>query len=190
MLAKDAAPTEVMKSIGSWRHAQRVLGDRGGWRTNERLERLASMVPGGKLYGSATANMLFDRPGWSRPLKDFSRGRLNDYLCEVLKWVVLSMPNVKGIACLGQESWSLVTKVMGLPELASDWVSHRKNIKPVVGDICNKKIIAMPLFHPAARVSDKAMAAGWTKYADIIKWQVMAVRPESDAPPIIASVSD
>src|SRR4051794_23637894 len=51
LLAKDAAPAHVIRDlartegVGAWRHAQRHLGDRGGWRTNERLTALAGKVP-------------------------------------------------------------------------------------------------------------------------------------------------
>ena len=53
LLGKDAAPTQVIENCQSWRHAQKELGDTGGWKTNECLKDLAAIVPGSKLYGSA-----------------------------------------------------------------------------------------------------------------------------------------
>jgi hypothetical protein len=51
------------------------------------------MIPGGKLYGSATANMLYDDPRWSRALPGFYDGPLNDFLRRILRWVTESMEN-------------------------------------------------------------------------------------------------
>lgn len=90
LLAKDGCPTRVIRKACEqgesqpWRYAQQELGDEGGWRTNNRLYRFASVVPGGKLYGSATANMLYDDPGWSRPLPGVFAGPLHDFLKRVL----------------------------------------------------------------------------------------------------------
>jgi hypothetical protein len=100
VLAKDAAPTGVIRElarlqgIGAWRHAERRRGDRGGWRTNERLAELSKCVPGSKLYGSALANLLYDDPRWSRALPGFCAGPLHGYLADVLRWVIDSMPNL------------------------------------------------------------------------------------------------
>jgi hypothetical protein len=74
LLGKDGAPTPVIRALRDrgesrpWRHAQRERNDPGGYRTNERLASIATSLPGGKLYGSATANLLYDDPRWSRSL--------------------------------------------------------------------------------------------------------------------------
>jgi len=95
LLAKDGAPTGVIRALRDkgesrpWRHAQREMGDRGGLRTNERISDFAAMIPGEKLYGSATANLLYDDPRWSRSLPGFYDGPLNVFLQRVLCWVAV-----------------------------------------------------------------------------------------------------
>jgi len=94
LLLKDCGPTGELKlgitdphETNPWRHAQRELGDKGGCRTNEGLVEFASILPGGKLYGSATANMLYNEEGWSRALKGFKSEPLQGFLQRVLQWV-------------------------------------------------------------------------------------------------------
>jgi hypothetical protein len=167
LLAKDGAPTEVIRALRDkgdpqpWRHAQRERGDAGGYKTNESLAAAAARLPGGKLYGSATANLLCDDPGWSRSLPGFYSGPLHDYLKRVLTWVIETMPNLERIACLGRESWFLTSVTLGRPELSQEFASYRTSCQPMVGLCGRKKISAFALFHPAARVSDSAKLACW-----------------------------
>src|SRR5882724_1172464 len=113
LLAKDGCPPRVIldriarREPQPWRYGQRELGDEMGWMTNKRLYGLASTIPGGKLYGSATANMLYDDPRSSRGLKGFKSPLLQEFLQRVLYWVLESMPSVEWVACLGQEAWFL-----------------------------------------------------------------------------------
>jgi hypothetical protein len=167
LLAKDAAPTDAIKRAGDWRHANRR--DPGGWRTNERISDLAELIPGAKLYGSAAANMLYNDPRWSRSLKGFYKGPLHDYLVRVLQWTVGSMPNVRVIACLGSESWYLTAMAMEQPEAATQWQSFRSRMQPLNGFIAGKPVIAMPLYHPAARVSLSLMHTSWHWLCEILR---------------------
>lgn len=168
LLAKDGCPTRVIREAVNegesqpWRYAQQELGDEGGWRTNNRLHRFASVIPGGKLYGSATANMLYDNPGWSRSLPGFYGGPLHEFLKPVLGWVLESMPRVEWVACLGKEAWFLTCMTLGNPSAAERFKEYRESHLPVVGSVGNKRITAFPLYHPAALGNAiNEMGDGW-----------------------------
>jgi hypothetical protein len=137
-----------------------------GWTTNEKLYRFASTIPGGKLYGSAAANMLYDDDRTSRALSGFYGGQLHEFLKGVLAWVLESMPRVEWVACLGAEAWFLTCNTIGIPHLASLHREHRDSHKPVTGIIGKKKISAFPLYHPAARRVDDLMEKGWESFGD------------------------
>lgn len=171
LLAKDACPTSAIQEACDkgearpWRHAQRKLGDRAGWRSDERLSDLAASIPGGKLYGSATANMLYDDPRRSRALPGFYDGPLYVHLQRVLSWVLESMPQIDWIARLGAEAWFLTCKAMGNTLAASKFQEYRNARRPIGGVIGKKTIRAFPLYHPAARVSNALMESGWRAFA-------------------------
>lgn len=177
LLAKDAAPTGVIRALRDkgdprpWRHAQRELGDPAGWRTNETLAALASALPCRKLYGSATANLLFDDPRWSRSLPGFGSGPLHAYLQRVLAWVVGSMPNLDTIACLGEDAWFLTNTTLGKFDVASQFARHRDECIASIGDYAGKKIVAFALYHPAARVSNSAKERGWSALIESVSWR-------------------
>lgn len=159
LLAKDTAPT---KEITRWEHAERELGDKGGWKTNQWLKEHADSIPGGKLYGSATANLTYNGEGWSRSLPGFYAGPLQDYLTRVLRWVLESMPNVEVVGCLGAEAWFLTTTVLGHPGAARSLREHRNAARSIEGEHAGKRITAFALYHPAARVSNTAKMAAWS----------------------------
>jgi len=171
LLAKDVCPTRVIsdsverEDAQPWRYSQRELGDEGGWRTNERLYYLASMIPGGKLYGSSTANMLYDDPGWSRSLPGFKKGPLHEFLKHVLSWAFECMPQMEAVACLGAEAWFLTCMTTGNQAAARGVKEYRDAHKPVTAALGKRKIIAFPLFHPAARVSNDLKEKGWRAFA-------------------------
>lgn len=171
LLAKDGAPTPVIRALRDkgeshpWRHAQRALGDPGGWKTNERLAELATLIPGKKLYGSATANLLYDDPRWSRALPGFYSGPLHDYLSKTLTWVLETMPNIKRIACLGNEAWFLTCAALGSAQSARKFADFRDAMKPIRTTFRGKPITAHALYHPAARVSNEFTRRGWTAMA-------------------------
>jgi len=156
------------------------MGDLGGWRTNERLADFAMMIPGGKLYGSATANMLYDDPRWSRSLPGFYDGTLNAFFQRVLGWALMSMPNVDHVACLGAESWFLTCQTIDNPGAGPNFQHYRDNRQTIEGTIGGKRVCAFPLYHPAARVSTESMEAGWRALAKKItspKGAVKVVKP-------------
>jgi hypothetical protein len=170
LLAKDGCPTRVIEEsrdkgeLQPWRYSQQELGDEGGWRTNNRLYRFASSVPGGKLYGSAAANMLYDNPGWSRALPSFFVGPLHDFLKCVLVWVLESMPQVEWVACLGEEAWFLTCSTIGNPTAARKFKHYRDSFQPVVGTVGKKIVSAFPFHHPS-RVSNDAGEKEWRAFA-------------------------
>ncbi len=170
LLAKDGCPTRVIREgrdngeSQPWRYAQQELGDEGGWRTNNRLYRFASTVPGGKLYGSAAANMLYDHPGWSRSLPGFFGGPLHDFLKGVLSWVLESMPRVEWVASLGEEAWFLTCLTIGNPAASGEFRQHRDTFKPVVGAVGRKSVSAFPLHHPS-RVGNDVAEKEWRAFA-------------------------
>lgn len=167
LLAKDGAPTHVIRHLRDrgettpWRHAQRKLGDSGGWKTNEYLTKAVSHISGGLLYGSSTANLLYDNPSWSRSLPGFYSGPLHDYLKIVLGWVIESMSRIERILCLGQEAWFLTSHVLGQSQLARRFSEFRDRQMQVTGVYGQKRICVHALYHPAARVSNDLKAAGW-----------------------------
>src|SRR5207244_9846370 len=170
LLAKDGCPTRVISDRVDrgepqpWRYGQRELGDEMGWLTNEKLYRFASKIPGGKLYGSAAANMLYDDDRTSRGLSGFYDGQLHEFLRDALAWVLESMPLVEWVACLGAEAWFLTCHTIGIPHLASRHREHRDSCRPITGIIGKKKISAFPLYHPAARRVDDLMEKGWREF--------------------------
>ncbi|HMG77009.1 MAG TPA: hypothetical protein VK582_26280 [Pyrinomonadaceae bacterium] len=165
LLAKDWGPT-------CWLDDAIREGDRRPWRhnpemrTNNRLASFASLIPDDKLYGSATANMLYNAPGSSRELKCFYSEPLKGFLRSVLHWVLESMPRVEWIACMGKEAWFLSCTTLGDSLAASQFKEHRDSHTPVVGVLGKKKIKVFPLYHPAA-LGDaiNAMDNGWRAFA-------------------------
>ncbi len=174
LLAKDAAPTGVMRALvesggcHGWRHAEREKGDRGGWRTNERLVELVRrhLLPE-PLYGSATANMLYDDPQWSRSLPGFYSGHLHSYLAGVLRWVIGGMPNLRVIACVGKEAWYLTSVVLGDPAAARQSREFRDEQRMLMSRLGNREIAASSHFHPA-RGSREQWALGWSGVAKFV----------------------
>src|ERR1043165_3417587 len=87
LLAKDGCPPEVIhKRIARgepqpWRYGERERGDELGWRTNDRLFGFASRIPGGKLYSSAAANMLYNEPAQSNSYGHGYSARMSYSLC-------------------------------------------------------------------------------------------------------------
>lgn len=173
LLLKDWGPTSSLdegirnREPRPWRHAQRELGDRQGWRTNDRLRRrLVPLLPEKEfLYGSAAANMLYDDPRWSRSLSGFFAGDLHEFLKCVLSWVVESMPRLEWVACLGTEAWFLTCVTIGDSASATRFKECRDSYKPVIGVVGKKRIRAFPLYHPAARVKLHLMESGWQAFA-------------------------
>lgn len=168
LLAKDAAPTKVIRELartegnGAWRHAERRRNDAGGYRTNERLVEVSKRLPGPKLYGSALANLLCDDPRWSRALPGFFSGPLHDYLADVLRWVIDSMPNLQAIACIGEHAWFLTAHVLGQSVVAREAARYRDEERFITGHVGARMILATSHFHPA-RGSRDQWNLGWAR---------------------------
>jgi len=173
ILAKDWGPTPWLRTLiargdPGWRHAERSRGDQAGYKTNEFLVRAAPMLPGGKLYGSATANLLYDDPGWSRGLPGFWSGPLHDHLSQVLRWVLTTMPRVEVVACIGAESWYLTTRVLGHKHASRRFKDHRLDPQPLICKCEGKQIAAFAVKHPA-RGSNEEKWIGWRAIASYME---------------------
>jgi hypothetical protein len=170
ILAKDPAPASVIKSRVSlegemaWRHSEHARNDSGGWKTNERIASQCRILPGTQLYGSATANMLCDKEGWSRTLPGFRRGILREYLHQSLCWVIENMPNLRAIACIGTDSWHLTADVLGRPESANHASKYRDAERLLEGSLGARSLVASCHFHPS-RGSREQWALGWKTLA-------------------------
>jgi hypothetical protein len=198
LLAKDGCPPEIIhKRIARgepqpWRYGERERGDEMGWRTNDRLFGFASRIPGGKLYGSAAANMLYNEPGSSRELKGFTSEPLQRFLQRVLCWVFASMPKVQWVACLGKESWLLTCSVLGDHHAANQFQTWRDSQRSVVGWINGKSITAFPLYHPGALGNAiNNMELGWLAFGRLVSGPKQLpnsnIRIESEPPRPITS---
>ncbi len=165
LLAKDPAPTHVMRDrfhcerIDGWRHSCR--DKEVGQRTNMRLNRLVNNYLACKpLYGSVAAHMLYDHPGASRNLPGLRRGELHSHLAKVLQWVMESMPNLKAIACLGDDAWRFTAKTLGDCLAARNGKDYRDNQRVLVGMIGSRRITVSCHYHPS-RGSNEEIAIGW-----------------------------
>jgi hypothetical protein len=171
LLATDACPTQSIESaveMGEsrpWRHSRRELGDHVGVRTNERLCRLVSLITEKELlYGSATANMLYNDPESSRSLAGFRSGGLHEFLRCVLSWVLESMPRVEWVACFGEESWFLTCMTIGNPAAARLFRQYRNSFRPIASTVGKKIVSAFPLHHPS-RVGNNVGEKQWRAFA-------------------------
>jgi hypothetical protein len=179
LLAKDGAPTSAIRNLaqregdGAWRHADRQRGDPSGWKTNEQLAELASLIQGPKLFGSATANMLCDIEGYRRSLPDFWKGPLHEHLIYTLGWVVGAMTRERiVIACLGDEAWHITCHTIGVPAAAKLSRECRDLARPVAGRIGNKPVTALAMNHPTAHVTDECKVKQWQGLAALVHAQV------------------
>jgi len=175
LLAKDAAPTSLIRArakregVGAWRHSDRSRGDRGGCRTNEQVKRFASKLPDTQLYGSATANMLCDKQGMSRSLPGLRSGPLHDYLAGVLSWVFNNMPNLRAVACLGQDAWYLAMCAFDQIDAAQRGCEYRDSERLFLADHQGRNFAVSCHFHPAARVNREQAEKGWSTLVEYLR---------------------
>lgn len=177
LLAQDALPAPSLKSVidfhlsrgdtreCAWRHADNVkFGDKAGWKTNNSLKNLMKVYAPelGAVYGSAAAHMLYDdgQTNYSQTLRGYYSPELQKHLIKVLEWVISSMPNLTYIMCLGSKSWDLVIHANS-EECKADYKQLREKGGYTKVKISSKDILAIPAFHPAARVSKAAIEYNW-----------------------------
>ena len=171
LLAKDAAPVHVIEAridsgeMDPWRHSRKGL-DPMGWRTNERVEEIAALLPGAKLYGSALANLMKNGEETSGRLGDFSSGPLREHLGDVLRFVVREMPNLRAIVCLGNDAWDLVTSVYA-PPTPEAWPLGEP--VPAVDD--SRELLLFRLYHPSRAFRGRWVARRkeWRRVADELR---------------------
>lgn len=175
LLAKDGAPTDVMKAIvqregaDGWRHASRDKGDSKGLRTNMALIKLVEDhgLVGDCLFGSALAHLVYDDPRWSRKIPGLHNGPLSNHLQKTLAWVVSQMPNLRNIACLGEDAWKLACRTFGEGEKAARWQIYRDEEAPLICSLADRKIAITAHFHPS-RGSHARKETGWKLLARTI----------------------
>jgi hypothetical protein len=184
LLAQDALPARALVSLleqqtargisreEAWAHAERgKLGHLAGYRSNEiRKSLMAKYLPNtGALYGSATANLLFDdgHSKYSRYLYGFRDPRLYSYFTEVFLWTVRNMANLRAIVCLGDKAWSLTMDAMGVRSHKS-FMDARNAQKIVEFDFDGRRLSLIPAYHPAARCAFEEKAKTWQLVAGVL----------------------
>lgn len=175
LLVNDAGPTgnarKLVEREGDlgWRHAQRARGDSSGWRTNEGLTELVrSFGLPTPLYGTATAHMMCDAEGFSRSLPGFYKGPLHEFLCEVLRWTIAGMPNLRVIGCLGADAWFLTAAVLGHRDADRRAAEFRDSEHALHGLSGGRQVAATSHFPPSR--GDRAQRElGWRLLARLAR---------------------
>jgi hypothetical protein len=185
LLAQDALPAAALIALieknlsngftkeSAWRHADRVrYGDKKGWRTNEALKRLMDKFAPGKnaLYGSAAAHMLFSDGGlnFRQNLVGFSNKILTEHLVQVLHWVILQMPNLKFIMCLGKQAWRISNLAANTHKL-SEFSAYRKDGAFIEVAILDRSIKIFAAFHPMAIKNRYEIENSWITFSKQLK---------------------
>lgn len=156
LLAKDAAPAEVIDDrirrgeADPWRHSERGR-DRMGWRTNEKVIELASLLPGEKLYGSALGHLMQDGEETSTDLSGVGSGPLRAHLDSVLRFVLSEMDSLRAIVCLGNHSWDLVSSMYAPRSKSGGELGARVDV-----DLGGRPGSIFRLYHPS-----RAFTGGW-----------------------------
>ena len=122
----------------------------GGSRTNTNLKKFKEKFIDSNraLYGSVAANMLFDDGGTNmrQKVKGFGNPIFKEYMQSVLKWVVMSMPNLKVIFCLGDIAWKVSSSFLNLDK--KDRYKNFKGEPPKRAKIGIKEIDLIASYHP------------------------------------------
>ena len=111
LLAKDFAPRSLVEdriAAGDprpYRHEPRM-------RTNKNLVQLVSRLGSNLLYGSAAASLLRNDGRVSGTLPRWSEVRT--FAEQSLRFTLENMPNVRGIACLGEVAWRCAGSTLGI----------------------------------------------------------------------------
>jgi len=172
-LAQDALPAPLLKKLiedfrkrgipvsETWVHGDKdnpnlkgFLDESikaGGSRTNTNLKKFKEKFidSKGAVYGSVAANMLFDDDGgtnMSQDVKGFNSPIFVEYMQTVLKWVVMNMPNLKVVFCLGVQACQVSSSFLDL-----DKKDRNKNFigePPKRAKIGTKEIDLIHCYHP------------------------------------------
>jgi hypothetical protein len=135
LLAKDFGTSDLVRGrirageTRPFRHTDWRREPQGtlGAKTNRTLYRLAERIPCRKLYGSALAGLLRDDGRGSGTLA--GRREIEPFVGRVLRFTLDHLPNLRAIACLGQDAWDFTLAGLGLgPE---DWRARRASRQPV-----------------------------------------------------------
>ena len=171
-LAQDALPAPALKNTiedykkknisidEAWVHADRENPEhKGGFKTNEILKANKDKYidPTKVLYGSITANMLFDMAdgskNYQRELKGFNNKILQAHMKNVLRWVVENMPNIKAIFCLGPKAWEVTSSFSNQEKNETNFQDYIRKAETLNVFISNKEVCLIPSYHPVARPS-------------------------------------
>ena len=192
-LAQDALPAPTLKEFindfkkrgipisETWVHADKNnpnLKDldksikTGGFITNQRLKKSKEKIIGSKgaLYGSAAANMLFDDGGknFRQAVKGFDNPLFKKYMLSVLEWVVMSMPNLKVIFCLGVPAWQVSSSFLNLDKKDR----NKKNFTgepPMRAKIGGKEIDIIASCHPTSSFDPVKRRKSWEYLRESLK---------------------
>ena len=173
-LAQDALPAPLLKKLiedfrkrgipisETWVHGDKdnpnlkgILDESikkcGGCPTNTNLRKFKEKFidSKGAVYGSVAANMLFDDDGgtnMSQDVKGFNSPIFVEYMQTVLKWVVMSMPNLKVVFCLGVKAWQVSSSFLNLDK--KDRNKDFKGEPPKRAKIGTKEIDLIASYHP------------------------------------------
>lgn len=166
LLAKDAGPMQTfLKLIKAgdpqpWRHADDR--DTKGTPTNERLRRLASNLPGAKLYGSVMVGLLRNDDRQRGPLPNFEDPMLQAYIRRVLTdFVFPNMDHLRIIICLGNEACKTIGTIIDEPLLVWEFDSLRRAAEPI--EYKGKLIFAA--WHPVASEPAENVRRVWARAA-------------------------
>jgi len=122
----------------------------GGSRTNTNLKKFKEKFIDSNraLYGSVAANMLFDdgSTNMSQDVKGFNNPIFLEYMQTVLKWVVMNMPNLKVVFCLGVKAWQVSSSFLNLDK--KDRNKDFKGEPPKRAKIGTKEIDLIASYHP------------------------------------------
>jgi len=171
-LAQDALPAPKLKDTiedykkknipisEAWVHADRKNPEhKGGFKTNETLKANKDKYIGSTeaLYGSVSANMLFDMAdgskNYQRGLKGFNNKQLQTHMKKVLEWVIESMPNIKAIFCLGPRAWEVASSFSHLKTNKTIFKEYIQPHKTLRVEINKKDVCLIPSYHPVARTN-------------------------------------
>jgi len=146
LLAKDFAPRCLIDdrlADGD----QRPFRHEPKMKTNRMLQCYAAPFGDRLLYGSALAGLLRNDGKVRGALPD--RATVMPWAARVLDFTILSMPNLKSIACLGADAWDCTLRAIGISN--QDWRTHRIDRRPLNVNGLQIHALAHPSTFPGGR---------------------------------------